>query len=178
MRGTIGIVRQAPWGERDIGILETAQYRLATIEGAICRAGPIGGPVSPMHTSHVPHKSRSSSANHNQLHKFKFKFAHFWSNNFKGHLPLTWPDPMEKLLYRNGLRIKDFGPFVEKQGQRLKVHAKQLAEKHRVPYLTLQDKQGDDRDKDKSPTNSSMSTARLKGSPVCSPPSKPLSHSA
>ena len=36
---------------------------------------------------------------------------------FKGYLPLTWPDAMEKLLYRNGLLIKDFGGFVEKQAQ-------------------------------------------------------------
>jgi len=56
---------------------------------------------------------------------------------FKGHLPLRWPEAMERLLARNGLLIKDFKPFVLKQSARTKDHALQLAQRAGRPYEHL-----------------------------------------
>jgi hypothetical protein len=47
---------------------------------------------------------------------------------FKGHLPLGWPGAMEGFLARQGLRIKDFGPFVNRHSERIKQHARATAE--------------------------------------------------
>jgi hypothetical protein len=57
---------------------------------------------------------------------------------FKGYLPLTWPKAMEKLIARNGHKIKDFKYFVQSCSQRLKDHAKAVAEKSGRSYLHLQ----------------------------------------
>lgn len=56
---------------------------------------------------------------------------------FKGYLPLGWGDSMEGLLARQGLRIKDFGNFVQKQSRRVAEHAQQLAEKSGRPFIYL-----------------------------------------
>lgn len=48
---------------------------------------------------------------------------------FKGYLPLGWGDSMEGFLAQQGLRIKDFGSFVQRQSQRLAEHAQGLAER-------------------------------------------------
>lgn len=53
---------------------------------------------------------------------------------FKGYLPLGWSDAMEGLLARNGLLIKEFGKFVEKQSERVKVHAEGVAKKQGRPF--------------------------------------------
>ena len=53
---------------------------------------------------------------------------------FKGHLPLGWPDAMEGFISRQGLRIKDFGRFVSTQSERIKQHAKDMANKTGRPY--------------------------------------------
>ncbi len=56
---------------------------------------------------------------------------------FKGHLPLTWPGAMERFLARQGLPIKDFGTFVNRQSERIKAHAKAAAHRARRPYIHL-----------------------------------------
>jgi hypothetical protein len=57
---------------------------------------------------------------------------------FKGYLPLAWPDAMEKLIAHNGLKIKDFKRFVSSSSERLKNHAKALAERNGRSYRHLQ----------------------------------------
>lgn len=57
---------------------------------------------------------------------------------FKGHLPLGWSDAMERFLARQGLRLKDFGEFVHRQSERIKQHAKDLAERAGRPYIYLE----------------------------------------
>ena len=37
---------------------------------------------------------------------------------FKGHLPLGWADAMERFLALQGLRLKEFGAFVNEQSGR------------------------------------------------------------
>lgn len=56
---------------------------------------------------------------------------------FKGYLPLGWGDSMEGFLARQGLRIKDFGKFVQKQSGRIAEHAERFAENSGRPYLYL-----------------------------------------
>jgi len=56
---------------------------------------------------------------------------------FKGHLPLGWADAMERFIGRQGLRIKDFGNFVNRSSDRIKQHAKDMAERAGRPYLYL-----------------------------------------
>lgn len=56
---------------------------------------------------------------------------------FKGYLPLTWPKAMEKLIAREGLKIKDFKDFVQSCSQQLKDHAKAVAEESDRSYLHL-----------------------------------------
>jgi hypothetical protein len=56
---------------------------------------------------------------------------------FKGHLPLGWDGAMEGFLAQQGLKIKDFKRFVPKQAERLKEHARNMAEKLGRPYIHL-----------------------------------------
>jgi hypothetical protein len=56
---------------------------------------------------------------------------------FKGHLPLNWPDALEQLITRQGLRIKDFKEFVPRQSYRLSDYAKRLAQQAGRPYIYL-----------------------------------------
>lgn len=56
---------------------------------------------------------------------------------FKGHLPLGWSDAMEGFISRQGLRIKDFGAFVSRHSERVKQHAKTMAEQAGRPYIHL-----------------------------------------
>ena len=53
---------------------------------------------------------------------------------FKGYLPLGWPNAMKGLLYREGLLIKDFGAFVERQSQRIRAHAEAFARREGRPF--------------------------------------------
>src|SRR5512144_679677 len=53
---------------------------------------------------------------------------------FKGHLPLGYPHAMEEFLCHRGILFKDLKPFVLKQAERLKVHARAVAEKAARPY--------------------------------------------
>lgn len=54
---------------------------------------------------------------------------------FRGHLPLGWPDAMERFIARRGLPIKDFAPFVSRQSERIKDHAKAMAHRTGRPYI-------------------------------------------
>jgi hypothetical protein len=56
---------------------------------------------------------------------------------FKGYLPLTWPRAMEKLMAGEGLKIKDFKKFVSSSSQKLKDHARAVAERRDRPYRHL-----------------------------------------
>jgi predicted transcriptional regulator len=56
---------------------------------------------------------------------------------FKGHLPLGWSDAMERFVARQGLRLKDFGSFVARHSERIKQHAKAMAERTKRPYIYL-----------------------------------------
>jgi hypothetical protein len=58
---------------------------------------------------------------------------------FKGYLPLGRPEGMQTFLARNGLKIKDFKNLVRSASERLKEHAKAVAERHRRRYLYLSD---------------------------------------
>lgn len=56
---------------------------------------------------------------------------------FKGHLPLGWPDAMERFISRQGLRFKDFGNFVNRHSERIKQHARSMAEQAGRPYIHM-----------------------------------------
>jgi hypothetical protein len=56
---------------------------------------------------------------------------------FKGHLRLGWAGAMEGFLAGQGLLIKDFGRFVQRQSEEIKRHAKALAERCGRPYVHL-----------------------------------------
>ena len=56
---------------------------------------------------------------------------------FKGHLPLGLGDSMEGFLAQQGLWIKDFGKFVQKQSRRVAEHAERLAENSGRPFIYL-----------------------------------------
>ncbi|MEO5367650.1 MAG: hypothetical protein H7831_15100 [Magnetococcus sp. WYHC-3] len=57
---------------------------------------------------------------------------------FKGHLmKLAYAEGMEKFVARQGLRIADFGRFAQTLSERLVLHAKSVAAKHRRPYQYL-----------------------------------------
>ena len=56
---------------------------------------------------------------------------------FKGHLPLGWSSAMEQFIARQGLLIKEFSGFVQANSQRIKQHAKDMANKTGRPYIHL-----------------------------------------
>ena len=56
---------------------------------------------------------------------------------FKGYLPLGWPGEMEKFMRAQGLLNKDFKRFVQEHSDKLKQHAKAVAEKAGRPYVHL-----------------------------------------
>ena len=57
---------------------------------------------------------------------------------FKGYLPLTWSEAMERLTAQEELLNKDFKKFVTNQVERVKEHAKRMAERAGRPYVYLQ----------------------------------------
>lgn len=56
---------------------------------------------------------------------------------FKGYLPITWASAMERLLDRNGRRIKDFGRFVKQHSARIAQHAQRIARQAGRPMIYL-----------------------------------------
>lgn len=52
----------------------------------------------------------------------------------KGHLPLGYPQGMERLLQREGKLFKALKGFVLQQSERIKEHARRLAEESERPY--------------------------------------------
>lgn len=60
---------------------------------------------------------------------------------FKGYLPLGWPDAMESLVARQGLRIMDFKRFVTEQSARFKTLANEVCEKAGRPHRYLRSRE-------------------------------------
>ena len=56
---------------------------------------------------------------------------------FKGYLPISWAEAMEKFMAHKGLLLKDFKRFVTTHSERIKHHAKTMAEKSGRPYIHL-----------------------------------------
>ena len=54
---------------------------------------------------------------------------------FKGYLPLARPEAMERLIAREGLLNKDFKRFISNQSERVKEHAKRMAERAGRPVV-------------------------------------------
>lgn len=52
----------------------------------------------------------------------------------KGHLPLGYPGGMEKLLSREHRLLKHLKPFVLSQSERIREHARRLAQESGRPY--------------------------------------------
>ncbi|MBW1700373.1 MAG: hypothetical protein JRK26_26760 [Deltaproteobacteria bacterium] len=46
---------------------------------------------------------------------------------FKGYLPISWAESMERFMNTQGLLLKDFKRFVTKHSERIKQHAKAMA---------------------------------------------------
>ena len=58
---------------------------------------------------------------------------------FKGHLTMLYPNgAFARLLYRQGVLLKDFKPYVEKVSQQIKAHIEQLAEQAGRPFRYLE----------------------------------------
>ena len=56
---------------------------------------------------------------------------------FKGYLPISWAENMQRFILDQGLLFKDFKMFVTKHSERIKQHAKATAEKSERPYIHL-----------------------------------------
>lgn len=56
---------------------------------------------------------------------------------FKGYLPISWAENMERFIMAQGLLIKHFKMFVTKHSERIKQHAKAMAEKNKRPYIHI-----------------------------------------
>ena len=56
---------------------------------------------------------------------------------FKGYLPISWAENMERFMMAQGLLLKDFKGFVTKHSERLKQYAKTVAENNERPYIHL-----------------------------------------
>jgi hypothetical protein len=56
---------------------------------------------------------------------------------FKGYLPISWAENMERFILSQGFLFKDFKTFVTKQSERIKQHAKAMAEKKGRPYIHI-----------------------------------------
>jgi hypothetical protein len=57
--------------------------------------------------------------------------------NFKGYLPLNWPEALERLMADSGVLIKDFKEFTSKYSRRLVDHAQGFAKEAGRPYEHL-----------------------------------------
>ena len=56
---------------------------------------------------------------------------------FKGYLPISWAESMERFMSSSGLLIKDFKTFVSEQSERIKRHSRTMAEAAGRPYIAL-----------------------------------------
>jgi hypothetical protein len=56
---------------------------------------------------------------------------------FKGFLPISWAENMERFMMAQGLLLKDFKTFVTKHSERIKQHAKTMAEKNERPFIHI-----------------------------------------
>jgi hypothetical protein len=60
---------------------------------------------------------------------------------FKGYLPISWAESMEGFMASQGLLIKDFKRFVLKQSERVKQHARAIADGAGRPFIHLNGRQ-------------------------------------
>lgn len=56
---------------------------------------------------------------------------------FKGYLPISWSENMQRFIMSQGLLIKDFKAFVMRHSERIKHHAKVMAERLHRPYVHI-----------------------------------------
>jgi len=56
---------------------------------------------------------------------------------FKGYLPISWAQNMERFMMAQGLLLKDFKVFVTKPSERIKQHAQALAQRSQRPYIHI-----------------------------------------
>lgn len=56
---------------------------------------------------------------------------------FKGYLPISWAESMERFIGAQGLLLKDFKQFVTKHSERVKAHGREMAKTAGRPYLTV-----------------------------------------
>lgn len=56
---------------------------------------------------------------------------------FKGYLPISWAESMERFMYGQGLLLKDFKRFVSRHSESIKGHAKAMTEKSGRPYIHI-----------------------------------------
>jgi hypothetical protein len=56
---------------------------------------------------------------------------------FKGYLPISWAESMESFMNHQGLLLKDFKRFVTMHSERIKQHARAMAEDSGRPYIHL-----------------------------------------
>ena len=54
---------------------------------------------------------------------------------FKGYLPISWSENMQRFIMSQGLLIKDFRAFVTKHSERIKQYAKIMAERLHRPHI-------------------------------------------
>jgi len=56
---------------------------------------------------------------------------------FKGYLPISWAESMERFMGSQGLLIKDVKAFVSDKSERVKQHGRTIAEAAGRPYISL-----------------------------------------
>ena len=56
---------------------------------------------------------------------------------FKGYLPISWAENMDRFITFQGLLLKDFKRFVTKHSEQVKEHAKAMVKKSGRPYIHL-----------------------------------------
>jgi hypothetical protein len=69
--------------------------------------------------------------------KITGKIACFDRILFKGYLPISWAQNRERFMMAQGFLLKDFKGFVTKHSERIKQHAKGIAEKNHRPYIHI-----------------------------------------
>ena len=57
--------------------------------------------------------------------------------NFKGYLPVSYPESLVQFMLCRGFLVKDFGRVVERNSKRVVAHAKEMAQKAGRPYRYL-----------------------------------------
>jgi hypothetical protein len=59
---------------------------------------------------------------------------------FKGYLPISWAENMQRFIIAQGFLFKDFKVFVTKHSEQIKQHARTMAETTERPYIHINGK--------------------------------------